>query len=301
MCFQIMRVIWPLIALQFTEAFHVSEAVVIDKPHKEVSKIDIPEEDAPPEESIPSTIQTLPRLQPDDKYHAHLRKIFQDSKKEFVVHKEKLEHKVEYLEREIRELKSHDVGAFSGESSSNYNVSPSRIPHHDGDHVGKVVSHMVIGAIVFSAGFFFMTQYSVGTKAVTWQLIDLCIAIFLAVLWFQAFDDVLEYHKFEEHHEFVAGAMHALMLFAIVCGVTFYMRKTGNNSMPIFAACGAHYVSFAVIHLAGSTQEAFFDSNVMLCFFSVLLILCVLLAIALATQKCRARVHGDTEWVEVLR
>jgi len=261
---------------------------------------------------VPHTIQTLPHYDGDEygvQYTAHLKKVFQESNKEFANEKKNLEHEVEHLQHVVHQLKKKkptqvdvDEDDEGGEGEENYDDEHmSKIPHREGDQVGKVVSHLILGGIIFATIFFFMSQYSAGTRAMTMQIIDLVTAIFLAVAWFQGFDDLLHLHQFEEHHQVLSGACHALVLFFIVCVVSWSLRKTGDSAMPVFSACGAHYVSFSVLHFAGKTQEAFFDSNEIMCFLSVLLMLFIFLGLALVFQQCRENMGAKSkEWVEVV-
>jgi len=263
---------------------------------------------------VPHTIQTLPRYEDDAEgaeYSAHLKKVFRESNREFVIEKENLEDRIEHLEHKLHHLqgkaphaahKSETEDESSGESNSNFDDEHvSRIPERKGDQVGKVVSHLILGGIIFATIFFFMSQYSAGTKAMTMQIIDMVTAIFLAISWFQGFDDLLHLYRFEENHVVLAGLCHALFLFTLVCLVAWSLRKEGERTMPVFAACGAHYVSFSIIHVTGKTQEAFFDTSEILCFASVLVIMCIFLGLVVVFHQLRKRAsETDKEWVEVV-
>jgi len=88
----------------------------------------------------------------------------------------------------------------------------------------------------------------------TWFLIDQVIAIFLAVMYFQAFNSFMDFGSFGTHNEIVAGLCHAVLMLAIVLFAAYKFRNDGVT-LAILCGAGAHIVSFSSIDAAADTQN----------------------------------------------
>lgn len=93
-------------------------------------------------------------------------------------------------------------------------------------------------------------------KNYTWFLIDQVVAIFLAVMYFQAFDSLLDFHSMGVHDAVFASIIHAVAMLAIVLGAAIALRKQ-QVALAILCGAGAHIVSFSSIHAAASAQNHF--------------------------------------------
>jgi len=115
----------------------------------------------------------------------------------------------------------------------------------------------------------------------TLRLIDNFVSIFLAVMWFQAFDEFLKINNFSSTHKFIGAIIHVLILFVLV-NVLANVLRGQQVSLLVFTTIGAHYLSFAAIHASEHSQEHYFDGSVAMAFaFApvVLVILCSMMAI----------------------
>lgn len=91
-------------------------------------------------------------------------------------------------------------------------------------------------------------------RSYTWFLIDQVIAIFLAVMYFQAFDSLLDFGSFQKHNEVLCSVIHAVLMLGMVLAVAVKLRNN-DVGLAVFCGAGAHIVSFSSIHAAASVQN----------------------------------------------
>lgn len=160
--------------------------------------------------------------------------------------------------------------------------------------LGRVVATMMLGAIFLGCIVFFLTQYSVLTACHTWGLLDAAIAIFIAVVWFQAFDDLCDWGAFTLHQEVFAGFLHACLIFGVALALAWTLREH-HQHLTVFTACGAHYLAFAAVHFGGTFQEAWFSSSVFLAFISVLVLFGLLILLSYVARCAKHQAHLDDD------
>lgn len=91
-------------------------------------------------------------------------------------------------------------------------------------------------------------------KNYTWFVIDQVVAIFLAVMWFQAFDSLLDFHEMGVGNELVCSLLHAFAMLAMVLWLATLLLKN-DLAMAVLCGCGAHVVSFSSIHAGAGLQN----------------------------------------------
>jgi len=93
----------------------------------------------------------------------------------------------------------------------------------------------------------------------TFRLIDTFISVFIAVMWFSAFDKLMRFHDFEEHHKVLSAVLHLLFLLVLANALAWTLRGQ-KVRLAALVTCGSHYVGFAACHAAGHAQLHYFDS-----------------------------------------
>jgi len=92
-------------------------------------------------------------------------------------------------------------------------------------------------------------------KNYTWFLIDQVTAIFLAVMYFNAFDSLLDFHGLGVQSKVWCSILHAIVMLAIVLGAAIALKKQ-QVALAILCGAGAHIVSFSSIHAAAGAQNS---------------------------------------------
>jgi len=223
---------------------------------------------------------TPSKLEPTKEYKDHLRKVYADRNKKVVVHQDKLEQKIVHLKEQVKSLskqmskeealtaiyraesraltqeeqehKGHDLSVEGeGDLKSKRmadSVSAYEEPTVMEERIGRVASVIMFGLMLLGAVSFFLLMY--GDPKLTlsvWQTIENVASIFIAVMWFQAFDDLLEAGGWAAHHEVLAALLHAMFLFS-VCVVLSWTIKDKHRYLTALTAVGAHYISFSALH-----------------------------------------------------
>lgn len=91
----------------------------------------------------------------------------------------------------------------------------------------------------------------------TWFTVDQVVAIFVAVMWFQSFDGLLDFGGFAASHRIVMSCVHATAV--LLCAIALaYLLREREVGLAILCGCGAHYVAFASMHAGTELQVGFF-------------------------------------------
>jgi len=232
-------------------------------------------------------IQTLPKTTVGDEHDKSVAKLTKKAKKATVRHDEKLENKIFRLKMQVKELSSElekeekeeameeakknalekleiDMPGIPGKGESTEDEKEIE------EETGKASAFMIFGSVILAAYLFFMANHGDNQVALWfWHTTENIVVIFLAVLWFQAFDNILEVNGFASHHKVWAGLIHLLFVFAVVVGLVWTV-KDRHRLLTAYTGIGAHYVMFAAVHFGVSTQQVYFSSP-LLCFLSVIL------------------------------
>lgn len=109
-------------------------------------------------------------------------------------------------------------------------------------------------------------------KNYTWFIIDQVIVVFLAVMYFQAFDSLLDFGKLR--NPVLASVLHAVLMLAMVLILAYSLRRS-SLGLAIFCAVGGKVVTFSSVHAATAVQVAFVGSSYTwsMCIFGLLVLI----------------------------
>jgi hypothetical protein len=239
------------------------------------------------------------------------------------VHQDKLEHKIVHLKEQVKALskqmsKEEALTAIyraesralaneydrkdlsvegEGDSKKTADVEYEK-PTEMEEEIGQVATIVILGTLMVGAITFFLLMYGDPKLCLsTWQTIENVAAIFLAVMWFQAFDDMMQAGGWEAHHEVLAALLHTLVLLSI-CVVLSWTVRDKHKYLTAFTAIGAHYISFAGLHFQQSAQDTFFSWHWALCLLSVVVFLLLLVGLGFLDHFVRSKAHMEHEEFE---
>jgi hypothetical protein len=139
----------------------------------------------------------------------------------------------------------------------------------------------------------------------TWRCVEQVILVFIAVMWYQAFDDLLAQGEFAKHHETLYHCLHAAGLLVICVVVSYYLaHQKGTASrvrLAIFCGVAAHYVSFASM-AAGkmAMHNHFIPPGIHFVGLAMILIVIVVIFVVLHWIKASYGMYKDEEWAELI-
>lgn len=138
-------------------------------------------------------------------------------------------------------------------------------------------------------------------KNYTWFLIDQVVCIFLAVMYFNAFDSMLDFNALGLENIVLASVCHAFCMLIVVVGAAMLLRKK-RVAMAILCGAGAHIVSFSSIHAAASVQVKWlsWSYTFSMCIFglSVLALGLAVIGYLVFTAKRRAQLTDDDDYMD---
>lgn len=269
------------------------------------SEVSLLEKDPPPRHK---TIQTLPKVSPDSVHKEKLKQFHKGAKKETVQHQEKLEKRVVLLKERVAALSAEAteeerMAAFEEaklklrekrkRDAARHGRKFQRVltPEEEAAkmtmEVGRVGALMIFGGMLLVACIFFLAKHgNVNIAVMTWLTIENGLAIFAAVMWYEAFDDLLAVGGFAAAHEFVAGLFHTLTLFVLVLYIG-WGHKSKHRFLTSITAIGGMYISFAALHTGVSMQEAFFSMNPAASVFGfvILAVICLISSVCVHFMK----------------
>jgi hypothetical protein len=145
-----------------------------------------------------------------------------------------------------------------------------------GDSAGHCIAVLMMISIVFGSIIFMMSQTTAPHVAnVTKLTLDLVMCIFMAVLWFQAIDDILTATVPGEHHV----AISLIIAFGAITIAMFMAWSLKKRSASLAALCGAgaHFCAFMGAGLAVKVQKNHWIDSPMWCAVGFLVV-CALFA-----------------------
>mmetsp|Transcript_83720 Transcript_83720/g.194743 ORF Transcript_83720/g.194743 Transcript_83720/m.194743 type:complete len:483 (-) Transcript_83720:88-1536(-) len=151
-----------------------------------------------------------------------------------------------------------------------------------GEKQGKTLAILMVSSLICGSGVFALTQTKLAHVSNSSILVvDQVVAIFLAVLWFDAFDDVLD-EVIHEHAQVTACVLHAIIILTCAVIAAWNLRST-SFGLASFCTVGAHFVGFMGQHSALEVQEGHFSLSPVVCALGLLavglgiFVLCALL------------------------
>jgi hypothetical protein len=125
---------------------------------------------------------------------------------------------------------------------------------------GPAVAVLMMAGILFPPVVVeFATGGGIRTK-LTLRMLEAFITIFVAVLWFSAFDKIMHVADLEGHHVVLTGILNVCFLFLVATVAAWGFRRS-DVAISIFLACGAHFVGFAACHTAGYVHMHVFPAH----------------------------------------
>lgn len=165
----------------------------------------------------------------------------------------------------------------------------------EGDHAGYLFAIGMFGTIVTLAVVFSMASMDNSTvKCYTWASLDNVTAVFVAVLFFQAFDTLLDEWALPDTHKVAVQTLHAVFLLVLAFVLSWQLRKDETN-LAIFCAAGAHYVSFASMHAAILFLNHHWSSFVYEVFIGLTIIMLFMGVLYAATEAGRRAAKFEDE------
>jgi len=253
----------------------------------------------------PNTIHDFPKLSPNTEYKSHMKDMEnQDSSEKY----EKLEEK--YKELRGKKDKNEEGGkSEEGEKEEEKEGGKSEGgEEEETDHAGHIFAVGMMSTIVILASVFGLaSSESKQVSGLTWQAIDNVVAIFIAVMYYQAFDELMDFGGIMGHHAVAAAVLHAVVLLALAIYIALLLSaRSGKVQLAIFCGCVAHYVSFASMHGSKTIQEEYFSTKkgiaprpwLLLCGLLVLLLCLAALAAVIYQIKKRRGLLEKEEWNE---
>jgi hypothetical protein len=123
---------------------------------------------------------------------------------------------------------------------------------------------------------FSMIMYGGVVSKLTWRFVDFFVSVFLAILWFGAFSDVLNLRYFVRSFSPTALTIIQVFILYVLAMTIAYFLRDNQFRLLAFAGCGAHYVAFAGIAAGEHTQREFFSEAMHMPFILTAIVLAVL-------------------------
>jgi hypothetical protein len=168
---------------------------------------------------------------------------------------------------------------------------------------GETFAISFFANVAFLAAVFAMASTeNLKVRKNTWMLIDQVVLIFIAVMYFQAFDSFMDFSDLATHHHVIASILHAVIMLSMVL-VLAYIFRGSNILLPILCGAGAHIVSFTSIHAAAGMQNRWWikmSYSSLMCSFgiAVLAIGLIVIGYIMHTAKRRAGVLDDDDFMD---
>mmetsp|Transcript_103968 Transcript_103968/g.324108 ORF Transcript_103968/g.324108 Transcript_103968/m.324108 type:complete len:491 (-) Transcript_103968:162-1634(-) len=165
-----------------------------------------------------------------------------------------------------------------------------------GEEAGKCVALIVFVLVCLASPLYAMTQTTrphVGNATVL--VIDNIIAIFVAVLWFQGFNDLTHILPHMHHRVFLSVA-HAVMMIMTFAGIAWATRYKATT-IAILCGVGAHFCAFSSGHASLSVQAHFFKDHPIMCLVGFFLVFGTCVALGAVSYQIK-RAMGMNPGVE---
>jgi len=120
---------------------------------------------------------------------------------------------------------------------------------------GQIFAASMMGTMMlFSVAFAMANSPNPSIKDNTLFLVDQVVAIFIAVVWYQAIDSCLDASGIAGQHKFIFSIIFSVVMLLGTILVAFKF-KSRPVTLAVLCGCMAHFVSFASMHMAGTAQQ----------------------------------------------
>jgi hypothetical protein len=156
---------------------------------------------------------------------------------------------------------------------------------------------LMLSGIIVGSSAFAMTQSTrphVGNVAIL--VMDQVVMIFLAVLWFGAFDEILVAVIPPGHHWWLL-LFNSVITLLIAIALAWTMRNRAFG-LAAFCGAGAHFVSFMGVHFATTVQKNHFTFTPLHCvlgFAAIVLIFIMILSLLYVIKRAVFHIKVGSE------
>jgi hypothetical protein len=134
-------------------------------------------------------------------------------------------------------------------------------------------------------------------RVYTVAAVDNIVAVFMAVLVFQATDEFIEELLPAKHHQTLAHGAHAVVILLVIYIISFELRKN-SRALAIFCASAAHYGSFASMGFATTMLAHHWADNVTHVMMGLGVIVVMVFITFWVMELVRSKMSDDDEWRE---
>jgi len=247
------------------------------------------------------TIASVPELMPNYRYKKHLEDVFQEANPDAVKHQDKLQKQNRKLRRKVLDLEAQLGDGETREMSDELGAVVATSAEFEQDRarsVGLLSTLLILGAILTGAQVTAMAQNKDFTvKAKTWSVMEKILIIFVAVMWFQVFDDFFSWAGLSLQMEVLISCIHAIVVFVVIVVVASSMmkKKQTQTLVAVLTAWGMHYLSFMLVHAGSHAQDAFFSQYIWLCFVGVFVCFIVFAGFSALTRKILLKQYENAD------
>jgi len=140
---------------------------------------------------------------------------------------------------------------------------------------------------------FSLIMYGGIVSKLTWRFVDFFTSVFLAILWFGAFNDIFTLSFFTDYASpLVIIILQVFVLYFLAMFIA-YQLKDNQFRLVTFASCGAHYVAFAGIASGEHVQRKYFAEDVASPFIFVAIAIAAFAAVFYAVYQWRGKRMED--------
>merc|ERR1719271_1190418 len=138
------------------------------------------------------------------------------------------------------------------------------------------IAVMMVSAILIGAVIFAMTHArNVYLAENTFLLVENSLAVFIAVLWFQAIHEVFELSQIQFGKVF-ASAGHAAIWLILMVSLAWFVREN-PPAFATVASVGAYIAGFAAAHAAYTSQKHYFSQHWLQCIIGIIVLIVMIL------------------------
>jgi hypothetical protein len=202
----------------------------------------------------------------------------------------------QYADAHASDAHASDAHASEDHASDHHGES------HGSESGGSSAASVAVGlfstTILIPFVFTLIQQGGVVTELM-WQFIDMFVSVFLAILWFGAFSEILTLdvvYEFLRVDPVVMAVVQVFVLYFLAL-VIAYLFRDNMFRLVTFGSCGAHYVAFAGIAAGEHTQRTHFSDQTVDAFIFAAIAFAVIGAVFFSVYRARRQLDGKLNHV----